>query len=74
MTPYGQELMLAKAVAEQPVVVAVDASHQSFQLYEKGIYYNSNCSSKSLDHSMLVVGYGTQNGEDYWIVKNSWGE
>ena len=74
VTTNAQEWMLAIAVARQPVAVAVDASHQSFQLYEEGIYYNSNCSSTSLDHSMLVVGYGTMNGEDYWIVKNSWGK
>lgn len=74
VTPKAQEGVLAEVVAKQPVVVTVDASHTSFQFYDQGVYYNPNCSSTSLDHSMLVVGYGTENGEDYWIVKNSWGK
>ena len=75
VTAYDDEQTLTTAVAQRgPVAVAVDANHQSFLMYEKGIYYNSNCSSTSLDHSMLVVGFGTENDEDYWIVKNSWGK
>ena len=70
----GDEQALAVAVARQPIVVAVDASHESFQLYLSGIYYEPKCSSEKLDHSMLVVGYGSQDGQDFWIVKNSWGK
>ena len=69
------EQALENAVAMQPVHVVVDAGQSSFQLYESGIYYELNCTSTRLDHSMLVVGYGESTaGEEYWIVKNSWGK
>lgn len=39
-----------------------------------GVYYGSNCPGglDDLDHQVTVVGYGTQDGHDYWIVKNSY--
>merc|ERR1712080_184990 len=58
-------------VAQQPVSVAIEADQSAFQLYKGGVL-TGNCGA-SLDHGVLVVGYGTDSGKDYWIVKNSWG-
>ncbi|KAK1127718.1 hypothetical protein K0M31_003211 [Melipona bicolor] len=73
--PEGDEQKLKAAVAVVgPVSIAVDAFHRSFFFYSKGIYYEPKCSSQYLNHAALVVGYGTdENGQDYWLVKNSWG-
>jgi cathepsin L len=69
------ELALQQAVAlTGPVSVAVDASHESFQLYSSGVYAPTYCSASNLDHAVLAVGYGTtSSGQDYWLLKNSWG-
>ncbi|XP_034942712.1 digestive cysteine proteinase 1 [Chelonus insularis] len=66
---------LKVAIAKHgPVSVAIDASHKTFSFYANGVYYDSSCGNRidQLDHAVLAVGYGKLNGQDYWLVKNSW--
>ncbi|XP_047066075.1 oryzain alpha chain-like [Lolium rigidum] len=73
--PMYSEKSLQKAVSNQPISVAIDGRGREFQLYESGIL--STCGS-DVDRAATVVGYGSENGKDYWIVKESlgigWGE
>ena len=45
---------------------------QDWHAYKGGIF-DSPCCEMPIDHAVLVVGYGTEGGQDYWLVKNSWG-
>jgi C1A family cysteine protease len=73
--PSQDEDALKAAVSKQPVSVAIEADKRVFQLYKTGVLDDPACGT-SLDHGVLVVGYGTDSdsGKDYWKVKNSWGE
>jgi C1A family cysteine protease len=62
---------LGTATDLNPVSVAIEADQAVFQNYKSGII-SSGCGT-SLDHGVLVVGYGTEGTTDYWTVKNSWG-
>lgn len=69
------EESLKEQLAENGVYsICIDASHTSFQLYTSGIYEEPACSSSTLDHAVGLVGYGSENGKDFWIVRNSWSE
>ena len=62
---------LMNAVAEGPVSIAADAEALGWQFYHGGSA-KKNCGT-TLDPGDLLVGYGTEIGTDFWIVKNSWG-
>ncbi|NXK43615.1 CATS protein, partial [Piprites chloris] len=71
--PPGDEAALRDAVATAgPVAVAIDATRPSFFLYSAGVYDDPQCTHE-VNHAVLVVGYGSLDNKEYWLVKNSWG-
>lgn len=72
--PKGDEKALQAAVATVgPVAVGINAMLPSFHHYRGGLYDAPGCNPKITNHAVLVVGYGTVKGQDFWLVKNSWG-
>jgi len=61
---------LEAACNNGPVAIAIEADQSAFQLYTNGVL-TGDC-GVSLDHGVLLVGYGTDGSNDYWKVKNSW--
>ena len=59
------------AVAQGPVAVGIDASSESFKLYKHGVI-KTDCGT-NINHAALVVGYGQEGIDRYWLLKNSWG-
>ena len=67
----NDQISLKSAVSKQPVAVAIEADTKYFQMYSSGVITDSKCGT-NLDHGVLIVGYGEENGQKYWLVKNSW--
>merc|ERR1712166_1398768 len=71
VTPNNPDQLKA-ALDKAPVSVAIEADKIAFQSYQSGVLTGSACGTQ-LDHGVLAVGYGTENGTPYYLVKNSWG-
>ena len=69
MVPANDGKALKAAVSKAPVSVAVEADSAVFQMYKSGVVDSDACGTH-LNHGVLAVGYT----DEYWIVKNSWGE
>jgi C1A family cysteine protease len=72
VTPKDQ-VALKAAVSKQPVVIAIEADTRYFQSYSSGVLTDATKCGTTLDHAVEIIGYGTENGIDYWKVRNSWG-
>jgi len=67
-----EDALMTVIGAKGPVAIAINAGQRDFQFYNGGVYDNPAC-DQSLNHGVLAVGYGTEGGKDYFLVKNSWG-
>ena len=62
--------VMAAVATVGPLSIVIDAS---FGNYESGVYDGCSKATMDLDHGMQMVGYGTEGGVAYWLVRNSWG-
>ena len=71
---FNDSALMEAVYTRGPITVSLDASQDSFTFYSSGVYYDTQCMWKpaDLDHSMMLVGYGTDSAGDYWLIKNSW--
>lgn len=66
---------LKKALVENgPISVAINASPKTLTFYSNGVLDDPKCKGDedSLNHAVLLVGYGKIRGKEYWLIKNSW--
>jgi len=73
-TLANETYMAAFVASSGPIAIAMDAT--ILQSYHKGIIkpdFLHSCSKTELDHAIVIVGYGSEGSEDFWIVRNSWG-
>lgn len=68
---------LKRAVARQPVSVAMKTDCSTFSSYQSGIITQDGaCACESvdcIDHAVLLVGYSDVSSPPYWLLKNTWG-
>jgi cathepsin H len=72
----GNEVELRDAIYQYGPVSVCYQVVGDFRNYKYGVYSSNVCRNSTMDvnHAVLAVGFGkTQEGVDYWVVKNSWG-
>lgn len=62
-----------KVGAFGPCSVGINGGMNDFHQYAGGIYNNPDCLKTVINHAVGCVGYGAENGVEYWIIRNSWG-
>jgi cathepsin H len=71
----GDEVELAERLYNAgPMAVSFQVV-SGFKDYKTGVYKVSNCgtTTKDVNHAVLATGYGSENGVNFWNIKNSWG-
>lgn len=81
MNKVNDELLKRAIFEIGPVAISVntgpandpESSLESFMNYKSGVYKDSKCAIGA-NHAVVAVGYGTEQGQDFFVIRNSWGE
>mmetsp|Transcript_64672 Transcript_64672/g.140867 ORF Transcript_64672/g.140867 Transcript_64672/m.140867 type:complete len:415 (-) Transcript_64672:56-1300(-) len=68
--PSNKALPLMHSLIQGPVAISVGAS--DWMMYQNGIF-NSCLKDVIINHAVTLIGYGEDNGINYWTIQNSWG-
>ncbi len=68
----GDDNIMAEIYARGPVTASINA--ECIETYTGGINMYDSCDWKNIpNHAIQLNGWGSENGVDYWIARNSWG-
>eukprot|EP01038_Epipyxis_sp_PR26KG_P017333 gene17333-23928_t len=69
--PTNNYTALLNAIAKLgPIAVSVDASN--WHAYDSGVFSGCNQVNPDINHVVVLVGYGEDAGQKYWLIRNSW--
>ncbi len=69
----GDRGLTSCLAAYGPITGYIYASSRNFQLYRSGVFSDAACTGRTVDHAINLVGYGSLNGANHYILRNSWG-
>lgn len=65
---------IKEAIFKQGPVTAAFTVYDDFPAYKTGVYVHTPGSKELGGHAIKIVGWGVEDGVDYWLVANSWNE
>jgi C1A family cysteine protease len=71
--PKGDEEAMKKLIMRIGVAVVATHADEAFLSITKGSYENESCAKNEPNHAMVVCGFGGTPGNEYWLIRNSWG-
>ncbi|KAF4688208.1 hypothetical protein FOZ60_003012 [Perkinsus olseni] len=70
---FGDAKSIKQEIMTNGPVSAAFSVYEDFTSYKSGVYKHTTGSLLG-GHAVEIIGWGTENGTPFWLVKNSWNE